>query len=263
MNDERQQNGQSWQDEGSGFPPPDDDMQYADDTGGYGSNYDDPYGGQGYANPMPSWEQRDEIGFIGAFFGSIKEILLEPQITFRQMPVTGGIWGALLFGLILGTFGYWIGMLWGFAFQTSIFSVLQAVDPSAAAQFGDQFIGQLPFTMIQAVLGPFLVVIGIFLWSAIYHVFLMLFGGAQNGFEATFRINCYVYGATSILCIVPFCGGLVAFIWCLVCLCIGLREAHQTDAWRAICAVLVPLLLCCFCGLTLIIGFASIASALA
>ncbi|MFH1742179.1 MAG: hypothetical protein ABIH23_24510, partial [bacterium] len=32
-----------------------------------------------------------------------------------------------------------------------------------------------------------------------------------------------------------------------VCEVIGAREAQETDTWRALLAVLVPLLLCCCC----------------
>jgi hypothetical protein len=44
---------------------------------------------------------------------------------------------------------------------------------------------------------------------------------------------------------IPVCGGLISGVWGLVCSCIGLARAHETDTGRVVIAVLLPLIVCC------------------
>ena len=55
--------------------------------------------------------------------------------------------------------------------------------------------------------------------------------------------------ATSILMLLPFCGGFVAGVWWLVAAILGLGEAHGVPRTISAIAVLAPILiLCCCCG---------------
>jgi len=47
--------------------------------------------------------------------------------------------------------------------------------------------------------------------------------------------------------VVPIIGGFVGGIWTLVLEIIGLKEAHGTDYWRVILAVVIPVILALFC----------------
>jgi hypothetical protein len=38
---------------------------------------------------------------------------------------------------------------------------------------------------------------------------------------------------------------LISFVWAIVCYCIGLARAHETDTGRAVLAVFLPLIVCC------------------
>ena len=67
------------------------------------------------------------------------------------------------------------------------------------------------------------------------------------GYESTFRVIAYSSGSTALFYAVPFCGGLVAFIWSLVVQIIGVKEIHGTTTGTAVMAVLLPFLVCC-CG---------------
>src|SRR5207245_10369484 len=103
------------------------------------------------------------------------------------------------------------------------------------------------------VLVPLFIVIGLFIGSAIVHVCLMIVGGANQSFETTFRVIAFSQGSTGPLQMIPICGGLIAGVWALVCNCIGLARAHETDAGRAVLAVFAPLIVCC--GGVLLIAF--------
>ena len=71
----------------------------------------------------------------------------------------------------------------------------------------------------------------------------MMVGGNRLGFEATFRVAAYGE-ATSILALVPFCGTVVGALWALVVTIIGVYSIHETEPWKAVLAVLAPMLLC-------------------
>ena len=95
------------------------------------------------------------------------------------------------------------------------------------------------------ILLPVLIVICLFIGSAVVHLCLMIVGGANQSFETTFRVLAFSQGSTGPLQIIPICGGLIAGVWALVCNCIGLARAHETDTGRAVLAVFLPLIVCC------------------
>ena len=95
------------------------------------------------------------------------------------------------------------------------------------------------------ILIPLFVVIGLFIGSAIVHVCLMIVGGANHSFETTFRVVAFSQGSVGPLQMIPVCGGLISAVWGLVCNCIGLARAHDTDTGRAVLAVFLPLIVCC------------------
>jgi hypothetical protein len=57
---------------------------------------------------------------------------------------------------------------------------------------------------------------------------------------------------------IPICGGFIAGVWALVCNCIGLARAHETDTGRAVLAVLLPVIVCCG-GIFLVFMFGGLA----
>jgi hypothetical protein len=101
---------------------------------------------------------------------------------------------------------------------------------------------------------PVLVVIGVFIGSAITHVCLMIVGGAKQPFETTLRVLSFGNGSAHLLNIVPVCGGILALVAALIISSIGLARAHETDTWRAVVAVLLPMVVCCGGAIFLIVA---------
>jgi hypothetical protein len=60
--------------------------------------------------------------------------------------------------------------------------------------------------------------------------------------------------------LVPYLGAFAGSIWNLVLLAIGLRESHQTAAWKAVLAVLG--LVVAWLGLVLVFGLLVVAAGL-
>jgi hypothetical protein len=195
----------------------------------------------------PPWERRQQIGFLGALVETTQQVLTGPSDFFRNMPVTGGLGGPLLYAVIVGTIGHVASALYSFILQATLGSAWHFGRHSELERYlpmvssGAGLIGQILF-------GPIVLAIVLFFVAAIVHLGLLLLGGATNGFEATFRVATYSE-AVGVIRIVPICGDLVAFIYYFVLLIIGTAEAHRTSGLKAAAAVLLPvLILCCCCG---------------
>ncbi|GIX05660.1 MAG: hypothetical protein KatS3mg115_0063 [Candidatus Poribacteria bacterium] len=84
--------------------------------------------------------------------------------------------------------------------------------------------------------------LGIALASALYHLALIVLGGRNAPYRATFRAIAYVNGAMAWIAWIPVLGWLGAWIWGIVLEVLALREVHRTTTGRAVVAVLAPLL---------------------
>lgn len=197
------------------------------------------------------WERRREIGLVTALVENTKEVLTGPTDFFRRMPLSGGIGAPLLYAVIIGYLGILVSAVYG-----AVFLLVRGAVGGAA--FGGPFAHRPELARLaqayadwgglvaQVVFGPIGIVIGLFVWAGIVHVMLLLLDGAAQGFEATFRVLAYSH-ASSVLSIVPFCGGLIAALYGFVLSIIGLAQAQSISAWKATAAVLLPLFLCCCC----------------
>jgi hypothetical protein len=190
------------------------------------------------------WDQRLSKGIFNAFIETLQMVLSRPTVAFTAMKREGGLGDPLLYAVIGGSFGLIVYFIYNFAFQSL---GLFANRPNPFMHLFGMGVGGL-FLIIFA---PVLVVIGTFIGAAIFHVCLMLVGGAKQSFETTFRVVCFVEGSLQPLLIIPFCGGLIVGVWKIVLNCIGLARAHETDTGRAVLAVLLPVILCCAGGLAI------------
>jgi len=210
--------------------------------------------------PSPSWERIEEVGFFSALFRTIREVLFQPAEAFERLPREPALGRALLFAVLLGTIGEYAAAGYGMLFAH--FSALLGRSGEMSGEMGFAEIlkrlqlGQPPLDprlihliqMIVVALAPIRIIIMTFIWAGIVHLLLMLFSGANQGYETTFRTLCYVKGATSVFGLIPVCGLFpIAFVWAIVCAIIGLASSHQTSGGKAAGAVLTPYLLCCFC----------------
>ncbi|MGD8817605.1 MAG: YIP1 family protein, partial [Acidobacteriota bacterium] len=78
------------------------------------------------------------------------------------------------------------------------------------------------------------------------HGLLLVFGGAPQPYETTFRVMCYSW-AVGVFNLLPICGVFIGFVWRIVVQIIGVREAQEVPGGRAAAAVLVPVVFACMC----------------
>src|SRR6478609_2199813 len=172
------------------------------------------------------WEHRQERGFFNAFIETLTMVLTRPAEAFSVMKREGGLGEPLIYALIGGCVGGIVSFLFSLGFQSIGLFKDQQNGLAAMAGMG---IGSVAIIILL----PLFIVIGLFIGSAIVHLCLMIVGGAHQPFETTFRVLAFSQGSTGPLQMVPVCGGLISGVWALVCTCIGLARAHETDTGRA------------------------------
>jgi hypothetical protein len=74
----------------------------------------------------------------------------------------------------------------------------------------------------------------------------MLFKGTKRPFDATLTAVGYANGL-NLLMVVPGCGGLIALVWGLVVLVIGVGEIQRCGSGKAAAAIFAPAILACVC----------------
>ena len=198
----------------------------------------------------PAWEQRAQLGFFKAIWETFKGALIDPVRTFEKMKRSGGVGVPLGYDVLLGSVGGIISLIYNFVFNidaTAFFPPEFRQEPNPLLTTYRNY-----FLIGTAVAMPLLMIVSAFLTSGVWHLSLMICAGAKQPFETTFRTTCYAMGSGSILALLPLCGSSIGFIWGLVCLCIGLAKTHEIHTGRAVCAVLLPVAVCCLLYLLLI-----------
>ena len=233
---------------------------------GHSSQAPPPEPAAGDPPPPPAGPPRDGLPWetersLWSLVATLKGVLLEPTSTFRRASREGSIGWALLFWVILAAIGGFFQTLWqtwlGNAYLDRVAPYLDQFPEFEDYGFSMDPGGDL---FLNLILMPVYLLLGLvvwFIWTGIVHLLLMLLGGANRGYEATFRVLTYGNASAAIFQIVPFCGPFVGGIWSLVVQILGLKEIHETSGGKAAGAVLGPVVLCCACGILAFVFFAA------
>jgi hypothetical protein len=208
--------------------------------------------GGGLTPPPPAgggvpWEERARHGgAVAAFVETVRRLAVEPTAAFAAARRSGELVSPLAYAVVVGWVGVLAQALWALVLGASPLSFLPP-EAFAEALAGFAVSGLLLGAIL--VLVPIWVLVGLFLWGALVHACLFLYGGtrqSESGFEGTLRV--LAWSSTAQLAqLAPFFGGFVAFGWSLVLQTMGLAAFHRTSTGKALAAVLTPLALCCFC----------------
>lgn len=208
----------------------------------------------GGLEPLP-WEQPG-YPFLEGLYETAKLFFTDANAAFSRMQVGGELGRPILYAVIFG----WLGIIAGQVYQIAMGGAMYRLLPQLAQ--GQDLTSSTIFNVGVMVAAPLLILISLFVGAAIYHLFLMLYGGANSGFGATVRVLCYA-STVQVLQVLPFCGGLIGAVWGFVLQVIGLSVAHRTTKGKAAAAVLTPALLCCIClAVVLVFFFATIMAAM-
>jgi len=197
--------------------------------------------------PGLPWDYRSEIGFFPAFLQTARMVLFDPNAAFSRIRLDGPVYGALLYNLIGGCFGFIVNCI--YAILVARIKPEAAPAPGAAASL----FSPSPETLLNAfpvilLLGPIIVTTCSLVAAIVAHLSLMLVGGANKPFHVTLRVICFSYGSVQLFQIIPILSSVCVPIWMLLCCIIGLAAAHRTSSGRSIIAVsllLIASFLCC------------------
>ena len=193
--------------------------------------------------PMLPFEESGRP-FLAGLIETVKLFVTDPTTAYRRMSLTADIFRPLIYGVLVAWVGNLAAFLFGLMFQVSIFGFLsQMGGMEEVIPFA--FLG-MGFGLFVLIIAPVFIVMGIFVYALIVHLFLMMVGGDQKGFGATFRVLCYS-NTSQLARFVPLAGGMIAWVWSLILSIIGLTEAHRTTTGKAAAAVLLPIVACCVC----------------
>jgi hypothetical protein len=208
----------------------------------------------------PAWERRPAVKLFPAFFMTIRDVLFEPHLTFPRMPVDGRLIPPTTFLLLLQ---FTVGLV-----SYAIWLSLQAVQLPYYTQMLSKTEELRNFNLpmwILFILVPGVFILGVAIWvgfnflmAGIHHLILMLLGGANKGYDATYKVVCYAYSA-NVFNLIPFCGGFAVIPFFFVASIIGLSKVHGIEGWKASVAMLAPYVLCCLMVGGLYIGVIAMA----
>jgi len=199
--------------------------------------------------PQPAglpWERRAEVGAVHGFTETLRRLVVEPAAALGEARRRGDLFSPLAYAVLLVLIGVLAERIWSLLIGTSLLDVLPPhLRDNAGLAFALSTVG----LAVTLVVMPILVLVAMFVYGAIVHLFLMLYGGTRDsdtGYEGTVR--ALAWSMTSQLGqLVPFAGGLVAMVWGVVLQTMALSSLHRTTQGRALAAVLTPLVLCCVC----------------
>lgn len=196
----------------------------------------DPSGASGEPHSGSGIPWENERSF-DSLLKTIKGVLLETNYTFTNASPSASLGPAFMFALILGLTGGLVGIGWN--------ALTGMGDASDLPEQFQAFAFLMKPGISSVVMLPIQLIIGLFLWGGIVHLCLMMFGAADSGFEATFRVIAFAAGSTALLQFVPVMGPMIGGIWALVIEILGLAAIHRTTGGKAAAGVLLPLGVCC------------------
>lgn len=200
-------------------------------------------------------EQRRTYGLFNALWHTWRQACLEPMAFFRQVGFSQDVGAAVVFMLIVNLVTglasgllllakLVIGLASGLWLLVNLQAPLWALARKEGLPISPLFGGAAGALLLAPLVFLLSALIGWAISTAVLHLLLLIVGGARKGMSTTALVLAYA-SAPQVFNVVPWLGGLVASIWSLVLLIVGLSQAHETDTWRAVLAVFLPLLLCC------------------
>lgn len=188
------------------------------------------------------WEDPELSGWVG-FYRTLQGLLLRPGEFFKNLG-QGGWAEPFAFALIVSTAGLLLALFWHLLVLAG--GATGTLGPVSSLNLGT---GALLGLMI---LSPLLVLMDLAVGSLCWWGSVAL-SGAGRDFTPAWRIFCYAHGGL-VLAVIPFLGMLVAGIWILVLMYIGVKEVFGLSASGSLGALAIFLTFQAMLGMVLLLG---------
>ncbi|HSF17163.1 MAG TPA: YIP1 family protein [Vicinamibacteria bacterium] len=212
----------------------------------------------GDESPRLPWEERERLGVVEALIETIRLLVTDPSNAFARLRRDEDLTSPILFAIILGWLAGFLNQMWSFLFASTYRSLLGGLE-GWEGLFGEPSLVGLVVTLVVL---PIIIVVGLFISSGIMHLCLLMVGATGQspaGFEGTLKVYAYSQVA-GLATVVPVLGSLVYGIWALVLNVVGYAIVHRTTQGKSLLAVLIPVLLCCACGILVLLLFGAVLS---
>lgn len=196
------------------------------------------------SNAYSSWEQTYRDQTFHAFVETIKSVLFSPVVFFNRLKVSQKFFPVVIFGVAAQFLGYLATFLYQITFSVMKPALLAFVFKNLKLEdlleglFTPLFVGGVLLLM------PLISLVGIIFSTALNHFILWVLKGTTKGIEGTLHVVCYSM-ASQVFLIVPLFGGIVAAVWQIILVIIGLKEVHGAPYWKTVLTVFLPMILCC------------------
>ncbi len=158
----------------------------------------------------------------------------------------------VLFAVVAITLSQWFQAAYAYLAGASMEGMLEQMlrnmphgQPSFDPSFLRSLFGIQAFA-VRVLFAPVFALVVVYVMAGVFHLLLLAFRGAGRGFDATLTVVGYASGV-QLIGAVPVCGALVAAVWFLVVVIIGMAEAQRCGPGKAAAAVLLPGVLACLC----------------
>lgn len=178
------------------------------------------------------WERIDPGMSFGGLVQTTKMLLFNATDAFGMMRLKGSMAAPIVYLIVLGTVGTFVGLLWQ-SWARAMLGSIAGGDLQTLALANS-------YGVMSFVVAPFVILLMAVLAAGVHHLFMLLIGGAPRPAEVTLRVVCYAWGASYVWMLIPVCGGVVATVWGAAMTIAGLREAQGIPGGRAAAAVIVP-----------------------
>ena len=193
------------------------------------------------------WDRASRGGWTGAFFETAKSSIVDPIRFFGEVRKGEGWVRPWIYNVVTLSFVFMVSMAYQLGFQTMAVGFSMAHElkkmmlPVAALSLPMLIMGIIIATII---IIPLFATLALFLQAGLNHLCLMILGSARRDFWTTFRAICYSSGP-QLFHIVPLFGALVAPIWQIVLVVMGLKVSHDISYGKSALAVFLPTIICC------------------
>ncbi len=162
--------------------------------------------------------------FFESFVQTVRAVTLEPASFFRNLAHSASTGNAVVFAVVCVVVNLVLAEL------------AASFDPPPPGGAG------IPdgWSIVTLVLSPLLAWLGLYILTAVQHLFVAVFVRPRRGFDMTLRISAYA-STLALFSWVPFVGHL-ASLYGLYVTMVGVRELHETSTARALLALSVPAL---------------------
>jgi hypothetical protein len=180
------------------------------------------------ASPAGEFSLQDPVG---SFVSTARGVLLNPTSFFRSIARRGDFVNPAIFALICALISALLGGLISLIFAPFL------AGPGDTA--GEALAGGVVGFILTLILSPIYTAVALLIGAGIYHLLVLLLVRPNHaGFEATFRVVCYV-AAVQLVSWIPIIN-FIAGIYAIFLSVIGVREVHNTTTGRAVAIVLIP-----------------------